>query len=51
MSKILDFVSPGVIYGNDIKKIFRIAKKNKFALPAINCINTDSINSVVHCSE
>ncbi|PPI87783.1 class II fructose-bisphosphate aldolase [Candidatus Pantoea edessiphila] len=47
MSKILDFVSSGVVKGDDIKKIFKFAKKNKFALPAINCINTDSINAVL----
>ncbi|MBK4775705.1 class II fructose-bisphosphate aldolase [Candidatus Pantoea edessiphila] len=47
MSKILDFVNSGVVNGDDLKKIFIIAKKNKFALPAINCINTDSINAVL----
>ncbi|MXP51202.1 class II fructose-bisphosphate aldolase [Pantoea sp. SoEX] len=47
MSKILSFLNAGVVNGNDLKKIFKIAKKNKFALPAINCINTDSINAVL----
>ncbi|PPI86414.1 class II fructose-bisphosphate aldolase [Candidatus Pantoea edessiphila] len=47
MPKILDFINPGVVNGDDAKKIFKIAKKNKFALPAVNCINTDSINAVL----
>ncbi|QJC32405.1 class II fructose-bisphosphate aldolase [Enterobacteriaceae endosymbiont of Donacia dentata] len=47
MSKILNYVKPGVIFGNDIQTIFKIAKKHNFALPAINCISTDSINIVL----
>ncbi|MBK4765375.1 MAG: class II fructose-bisphosphate aldolase [Pantoea sp. Brub] len=47
MSRILDFIKPGVVTGNDVQKIFQIAKQNKFALPAINCINLDSINAVL----
>ncbi|WP_225639647.1 class II fructose-bisphosphate aldolase [Candidatus Profftia sp. (ex Adelges kitamiensis)] len=47
MHKILDFVNPGVITGDDVQKIFQIAKENNFALPAVNCIGTDSINAVM----
>ncbi|AKZ66167.1 class II fructose-bisphosphate aldolase [Candidatus Palibaumannia cicadellinicola] len=45
MSKILDIVKPGVITGDDIQKIFSIIKENNCALPAVNCIGTDSINA------
>ncbi|WP_343155077.1 class II fructose-bisphosphate aldolase [Buchnera aphidicola (Kurisakia onigurumii)] len=51
MYKILDIIKPGVIFGKDIKKIFSIAKKNNFAIPAINCINTDSINAVLETAK
>ncbi len=27
MSKIFDFVKPGVITGDDVQKVFRVAKK------------------------
>ncbi|QJC36842.1 class II fructose-bisphosphate aldolase [Enterobacteriaceae endosymbiont of Donacia vulgaris] len=47
MSKILNFIKPGVVVGHDVQTIFKIAKENKFALPAINCIGTDSINIVL----
>ncbi|MFI4818999.1 MAG: class II fructose-bisphosphate aldolase [Enterobacterales bacterium] len=47
MSKILDFVKPGVVTGDDVQKIYNYAKKNFFAIPAINCIGTDSINAVL----
>ncbi|MGP1947085.1 MAG: class II fructose-bisphosphate aldolase [Arsenophonus sp. NC-PG7-MAG3] len=45
MSK--DFIKPGVITGDDLQKVFAVAKEHKFALPAVNCIGTDSINAVL----
>lgn len=45
MNKILDVVKPGVIVGDDVQKVFAICKENNFALPAVNTINTDSINA------
>lgn len=47
MSKIFDFVKPGVVTGDDVQKVFQVAKENKFALPAVNCVGTDSINAVL----
>ncbi|VFP83768.1 Fructose-bisphosphate aldolase class 2 [Buchnera aphidicola (Cinara laricifoliae)] len=47
MCKIFDSIKPGVLNSNEIKIIFSLAKKHKFAIPAINCISTDSINSVL----
>ncbi|WP_028671094.1 class II fructose-bisphosphate aldolase [Saccharospirillum impatiens] len=45
--KVLDVVKPGVVTGDDVQKIFAIAKAEKFALPAVNCINTDTVNAVL----
>ncbi|GAA5185629.1 class II fructose-bisphosphate aldolase [Niveibacterium umoris] len=50
MSKIFDFVKPGVVTGDDVQKIFEVAKANKFALPAVNCVGTDSINAVIEAA-
>ncbi|VFP79776.1 class II fructose-bisphosphate aldolase [Candidatus Erwinia haradaeae] len=47
MSKILDYIQPGVVTGYDMQTIFKIAKQNKFALPAVNCIGTSSMNAVL----
>ena len=47
MTKILDVIKPGVVVGDDIAKVFDIAKQEKFALPGVNVINTDSINAVL----
>ncbi|MGK2889727.1 MAG: class II fructose-bisphosphate aldolase [Candidatus Malihini olakiniferum] len=50
MSKILDFVKPGVITGDDVQKVFAVAKENGFALPAVNCVGTDSVNAVLEAA-
>ncbi len=48
--KILNVVEPGVVTGDDVQKIFNIAKENEFALPAVNCVGTDSINAVLEAA-
>ncbi len=48
--KIFDFVKPGVITGDDVQKVFAVAKENNFALPAVNCVGTDSINAVLEAA-
>ncbi|MFA6053427.1 MAG: class II fructose-bisphosphate aldolase [Methylobacter sp.] len=48
--KISTVVKPGVVTGDDVQKIFAICKENKFALPAVNVINTDSINAVLEAA-
>lgn len=47
---LLDMVKPGVVAGNDVKKIFDHAKQNSFAIPAINVIGSESINSVLEAA-
>lgn len=49
--KIFDKVKPGVIFGDDVKEVFRIAKENKFALPAVNCVGSDSINGALEAAQ
>lgn len=51
MSKIFDLVKPGVITGDDVQKVFTVAKENNFALPAVNCVGTDSINAALETAE
>jgi len=48
--KILEAVKPGVLFGDDVATVFRIAKENKFALPAVNVVGTDSINGVLEAA-
>ncbi len=50
MSKVFDVVKPGVVSGNDVTKLFNFAKENSFAIPAVNCVGTDSINAVLEAA-
>lgn len=45
--KLSELVKPGVATGDDVLKIFSYCKANKCALPGVNVISTDSINSVL----
>ncbi|WP_304544332.1 class II fructose-bisphosphate aldolase [Sulfurimonas microaerophilic] len=47
---ILDIVKPGVLFGDDVTKVYEHAKKNGFAIPAVNVVNTDSINGVLEAA-
>ena len=40
-------VKPGVISGDDLQALFALAKSKNFALPAINVINTSTVNAVM----
>jgi len=44
---VLDIVKPGVLSGSEAKKLFAYAKENKFALPSVNVVGTDSVNAVL----
>ena len=37
----------GVLYGDELQSLYDDAKKNKFALPAVNVVGTNSINFVL----
>lgn len=49
--KIFDAVKPGVLAGKDVQEVFRIARENQFALPAVNVVGTDSINAVLEAAK
>lgn len=42
---MLHSIKPGVATGEDVQKIFKYAKENGFALPAVNVIGSNSINA------
>lgn len=37
----------GVLFGEELEALLNDAKENEFALPAVNCIGTDSINATL----
>ena len=47
---VLDIVKPGVLFGDDVIKVYEHAKKVGFAIPAVNVVNTDSVNSVLEAA-
>jgi fructose-bisphosphate aldolase class II len=49
--KIFDKVKPGFIFGDDLQEVFRIAKENEFALPAVNVVGTDSVNAALEAAK
>ncbi len=50
MSETNTKIGSGVITGDGVQEIFRVAKEHKFALPAVNTINSNSINAVLETS-
>jgi fructose-bisphosphate aldolase class II len=38
---------PGVLFGEALESLYQDAKENQFALPAVNCTGTDSINATL----
>jgi len=49
-NKILDVVKPGVVTGDDVQKVFAVAKKNGYAIPAVNVVGTNSVNAVIEAA-
>jgi fructose-bisphosphate aldolase, class II len=51
MGKIADVVKPGVVTGSDLQYIFKVAKENQFALPAVNVVSSSSVNAVMEAAK
>ena len=44
-------IRPGVASGNEVQKIFKLAKEKGFALPAVNVIGSNTINAVLETAK
>lgn len=42
---------PGLVYGSALTDLYQYAKENKFALPAVNVIGTNSVNGVLETAK
>lgn len=49
--KISAKVAPGVAAGNAVQEIFKAAKENNFAIPAVNVVGTSSVNAVMEAAK
>jgi fructose-bisphosphate aldolase class II len=47
MSAIAEKIKPGVITGEGVQEIFKLAKEKNFALPAVNVTSSSTINGVM----
>ncbi|NPA67864.1 MAG: class II fructose-bisphosphate aldolase [Chlorobi bacterium] len=43
-------IKPGVVTGDDVQKLFKIAKDNQFAIPAVNVVGSHSANAVLEAA-
>jgi len=43
-------IKPGVLTGDQVQEVFKHAKENNYALPAINVVGSDSINAVMEAA-
>lgn len=50
MKRVLDVVKPGVVTGDDVQKLFQVAKEEGFAIPAVNVVGTNSINAALEAA-
>jgi len=50
-TKVLNVVEAGVVTGDDLQKIFKIAKDEGYALPAVNVVSSTSINAVLESAK
>ncbi|KAG4222114.1 hypothetical protein PC116_g29411, partial [Phytophthora cactorum] len=44
-------LKPGVIYGQDVYKVFQYAKENEFALPAVNVTSSSTVVAVLEAAK
>jgi len=50
-TKVLDAINAGVVTGDDLQTLFKIAKENEFAIPAVNVVGTSSVNAVMEAAK
>jgi len=48
--KISNKVGAGVATGNAVQEIFKMAKDNQFAIPAVNVVGSNSVNAVMEAA-
>ncbi len=49
--KVLDIIESGIVTGDSLQKLFKVAKEDGFAIPAVNVVGTSSINAVLESAK
>jgi len=47
---LLDIVPTGVITGENVRKLFQYASENGFAIPAVNCSSSSTVNAALEAA-
>lgn len=50
-TKVLDVVNAGVVTGENLQKLFKVAKDEGFAMPAVNAVSSSSINAILESAK
>lgn len=50
-SKVMARFRSGVLFGDEVLEVYKHANENNYALPAVNVVNTSSINSVLETAK
>lgn len=48
---VLDIVKAGVLFGDDVNKLYAHAKSEGFAIPAVNVVGSHSVNAVLEAAK
>lgn len=48
---VFDKIKPGVVWGKDLATLFQICKDEDWAMPAVNCVNTESVNGAMEAAK
>lgn len=49
--KLFDNIKPGVVTGDDLQYIFKVAKEHQFAIPAVNVTTSSTVNAVMEAAK
>mgnify|MGYP002620747187 FL=1 len=49
-NRVSSIAAPGVVTGDAVGALFRLAKAERFALPAVNVVNSNSVNAVLEAA-
>ncbi|MDA3056882.1 class II fructose-bisphosphate aldolase [Campylobacter sp. VBCF_05 NA6] len=48
---VLDVVKAGVLFGDDVSKLYKYAQSEGFAIPAVNVVGSHSVNAVLESAK
>ncbi len=48
---LLEHINAGVVTGDDLQTLFRIAKEEEYAVPAVNAVSTSSVNAIMEAAK